>query len=309
MPIPTTISDLSTSVALNPPDGADQLNTVDDHLRAHAAFIAQLWALVGSASGPLNSTAFGTGSLTYNGTLTGGTGVINIGAGQIYKDAAGSVGIGGGAPAAGYRLDVAGGQRLNAAAGGFLDLALGGALRGNLVAVSYGLLINSQTTTTAINPNGGNVSIGIGQDRGVTLHVNGTIGLPDAVNGISGIVGLGNPGDTFVVDTNKVINHYGLCWKNFTDGAGSAALSGYGGVRIYTGGAERIRVTGTGIGLWTSSPTARLDINDDTVRLRSARTPASATAAGNQGDICWDASYVYVCVAANLWRRSALSAW
>lgn len=56
-------------------------------------------------------------------------------------------------------------------------------------------------------------------------------------------------------------------------------------------------------------PTAPLDINGNTLRLRSARTPASATAAGSVGEICWDANYVYVCVATNQWRRSPLAAW
>jgi len=32
--------------------------------------------------------------VTYSGTLTGGTGIINIGSGQVYKDASGNVGIG-----------------------------------------------------------------------------------------------------------------------------------------------------------------------------------------------------------------------
>jgi hypothetical protein len=36
---------------------------------------------------------------SYTGTLTGGTGVINIGSGQVYKDASGNVGIGTSAPA------------------------------------------------------------------------------------------------------------------------------------------------------------------------------------------------------------------
>ena len=37
---------------------------------------------------------FSTGSITYTGTLTGGTGVVDIGSGQFYKDTAGRVGIG-----------------------------------------------------------------------------------------------------------------------------------------------------------------------------------------------------------------------
>jgi len=43
-------------------------------------------------------------NLAYTGTLTGGTGVVNLGSGQFYKDASGNVGIGTSSPA--NRLDV-----------------------------------------------------------------------------------------------------------------------------------------------------------------------------------------------------------
>ncbi len=46
-------------------------------------------------------------SPSYTGTLTGGTGVVNIGSGQFYKDANGNVGIGTASPSA--RLSVSGG--------------------------------------------------------------------------------------------------------------------------------------------------------------------------------------------------------
>lgn len=57
------------------------------------------------------------------------------------------------------------------------------------------------------------------------------------------------------------------------------------------------------------TPTALLDINSNTIRLRNNKTPASATAAGNAGDICWDTNYIYVCVATNTWKRTAISTW
>jgi hypothetical protein len=41
----------------------------------------------------------------------------------------------------------------------------------------------------------------------------------------------------------------------------------------------------------------------------STRTPASASATGSAGNICWDSGYFYVCVAANTWKRAALSSW
>jgi hypothetical protein len=63
------------------------------------------------------------------------------------------------------------------------------------------------------------------------------------------------------------------------------------------------------VGIGTTSPTALLDVNSDTVRVRTARTPASAAATGNAGDICWDADYIYVCTATNTWKRTAISTW
>jgi hypothetical protein len=63
------------------------------------------------------------------------------------------------------------------------------------------------------------------------------------------------------------------------------------------------------VGVLTTSPTAKLDVNSDIIRLRTAKTPASASATGNQGDICWDSSYIYVCTATNTWKRAALTTW
>ncbi|MBA5775664.1 hypothetical protein H2509_00835, partial [Stappia sp. F7233] len=63
------------------------------------------------------------------------------------------------------------------------------------------------------------------------------------------------------------------------------------------------------VGIGTTAPSALLDINADTTRLRNKRTIASANAAGNQGDSCWDDNYEYRCTATNTWRRVPISAW
>lgn len=52
-----------------------------------------------------------------------------------------------------------------------------------------------------------------------------------------------------------------------------------------------------------------LDTEGNTLRVRTSRTPASATATGNAGDICWDADYIYVCTATNKWKRTAITTW
>lgn len=46
-----------------------------------------------------------------------------------------------------------------------------------------------------------------------------------------------------------------------------------------------------------------------TLVLTTAKTPLSAIDTGLQGQIAWDADYIYVCVANNVWKRSALTTW
>jgi hypothetical protein len=63
------------------------------------------------------------------------------------------------------------------------------------------------------------------------------------------------------------------------------------------------------LGLDITEPTARLDINSNTMRLRTSKTPASGNALGNAGDMCWDSNYIYVCTSTNNWKRSSLTGW
>lgn len=63
------------------------------------------------------------------------------------------------------------------------------------------------------------------------------------------------------------------------------------------------------VGIGTATPTAKLDINSNILRLRITKTPDSAEDTGNAGDICWDSNYIYICVATNAWKRVAISSW
>ena len=55
---------------------------------------------------------------------------------------------------------------------------------------------------------------------------------------------------------------------------------------------------------WGPTPSISVNINGII-----NKTPATASAAGNPGDICWDSGYIYVCTDQNSWKRAALSAW
>jgi hypothetical protein len=104
--------------------------------------------------------------------------------------------------------------------------------------------------------------------------------------------------------------HSGLTSATNNYGFRADIASGTGRWNFFANGsAPNFFLGNVGIGSGVTSPTAALDINADTMRLRTARTPESASAAGNAGDICWDANFVYVCTATNTWRRIAHDTW
>jgi hypothetical protein len=80
----------------------------------------------------------------------------------------------------------------------------------------------------------------------------------------------------------------------------------------YTTITTRLLINSSGnIGIGTRSPTGKLDINSDRLRIRTVITDPSSPTAGTctQGDISWTSSYVYVCVTTNTYKRAALSFW
>ncbi len=112
----------------------------------------------------------------------------------------------------------------------------------------------------------------------------------------------------------SITNQYGVfIGSGFTAATNNYGIycgmaSGSGRWNIYCEGSAPVFIAGN-VGLNTASATARLDINGDVFRLRNAKTPSSASDTGNTGDICWDASYLYICTATNTWRRIAHDTW
>lgn len=77
-------------------------------------------------------------------------------------------------------------------------------------------------------------------------------------------------------------------------------------------GTERARIDSSSrllIGTPTNVGGSLFQVNDNRIRIATAKTPASATDTGATGEICWDANYIYVCTATNTWKRSAIATW
>ncbi len=79
--------------------------------------------------------------------------------------------------------------------------------------------------------------------------------------------------------------------------------------KIIFGSSSVYNETNGYLGINTTTPSTFLDINSNKIRVRSAKTPSSASDTGNAGDVCWDSAFIYICVATNMWKRVAISSW
>lgn len=144
-------------------------------------------------------------------------------------------------------------------------------------------------------------------------HFTGNVGIgtaPDASNPLSILGPSGLTAIRLTATTDGLLGFLGSASGLMTGAAAnSLGLRAENGLEVSGGGNQRhVRVTSGGyVAVGNVTPTAKVDIDSNTIRLRTARTPASATDTGNQGDVCWDASYIYVCTATNTWRRAAIA--
>ena len=159
--------------------------------------------------------------------------------------------------------------------------------------------------------------VGIGTSSPAELlNVNGNIALDTAALNVPKFLHFRANSDGTGTPSFGGITWYNFQWDatkraEISSGPDGGVAAGYLAFSTGSGGVtERMRVSAAGnVGIGTTSPTTLLDVNADTVRVRTARTPASASATGATGEICWDANYIYVCTATNTWKRTAIATW
>ena len=133
---------------------------------------------VGTLSSLSVSGTTSVANVSYTGTLTGGTGIVNIGSGQIYKDASGNVGIGTNAP--GYKLDVAGSANVGILTASSLS-TIGNATLGsgssNTVTFNAGTVtLNNSTVISAASTKTLTLNGGAGSN-GLVLDASNNVGI------------------------------------------------------------------------------------------------------------------------------------
>ena len=211
----------------------------------------------------LNSTTGTIGTLVATGTITGSTNVVNIGSGQIFKDASGNVGIGTNSPIKPLDVSFASGTRRFLASNDDSLITIKGANASNnpevLRVIGDRIQFNTGTVSSGTEAmridSSGNVGINTttlsakldvrttGDGNFAARFLNST--TSDSPNGVQIVVGQNS--------TNAVV-----------DVAQGTS---------YTSPTSLLRILGNGnIGIGTSSPSAKLELASDSAKKPSTNT-------------------------------------
>jgi len=95
---------------------------------------------------------------------------------------------------------------------------------------------------------------------------------------------------------------------------GSISITGYSGTIHADYGNMYVRYGNVysefgSLGAKTATPQFYLDVNAPTIAVRGNRTLSASNVNGTAGEVCFDANYIYRCVATNTWKRSPLTTW
>jgi hypothetical protein len=187
-------------------------------------------------------------NLEYTGTFTGSTGILNIGSGQVYKDASGNVGIGTSSPSSYGKLAISGNTSVIGGAGFYLH--------------------NTDNSAFAHIKNSGGTSVGqmefyVGNVERMRIDSSGNVGIgTTSPSGKLGIVTIASTAAWQIVANNTgVSNHTGI-YADASNNMQFAARDGSGVLRVVidSNSSTNSYINSGNVGIGTTSPLSRLTV-------------------------------------------------
>lgn len=251
-------------------------------------------SFIGQSSGIANTTGFNNTAFGYRSLYSNTTGYHNTAIGNLstYSNTDG------------YYNTAVGYYSLYANTTGYSNVAVGDAtLPGNTEGYR-----NTAIGSAALNANTTgvhNTAIGYASLAAVTTGSYNTAIGSSTLNGATG-------------DSNTVIGYNSFLAN--TAGSNNIGLGYFAGRyetgsnAFYVDNQDRTNTAGDKAkailyGIMAAAPAnQKLTING-LLNQSVSKTPSSAADTGTAGDICWDANYIYVCVATDTWKRVAIATW
>jgi hypothetical protein len=246
-----------------------------------SAYLASPAAIGGTTPAAVSST-----NLSYTGTLTGGTGVVNFGAGQFYKDASGNVGVGTSSPS--YKLDVSGSTRISGQVGinrtpaAQINVNIGSNITGGIDAQSVvvdGTVQSGVTNTAAAysaNPQVVNTAFTLSSLIGYVAQSQGSFGSATVTN---------NFGFLAASTISGAANNYGF-YANLASGAGKYNFYAAGTAANWFSGDVLVFGAG-GLGYTTGSGGTQTQTTGRTNGVTLNKTNGAITLVSAAGTTAW----------------------
>ena len=212
-------------------------------------------------------------NITYTGTLTGGTGVVNLGSGQVYKDASGNVGIGTASPAA--KLDVQGGTRaygiasFDGATYAAQDFKVAGTHKA-YISTANAVIGGGSANDLALDASAGNLILATGDTERARIDSSGNLLVAKTTGTAAGINTGSIQGGKEIMSCGSTA---GICWENRSGGVTSNSnwymWYNTGGTNYLYNGAGNIASINGSTGAYTalSDAAKKKDFEDATVGL------------------------------------------
>ena len=280
-------------------------------------------ALLGTTSS-VSSTGTGSVVLSDSPTLTGNA---NLGSATV-ENPNNTVNIGQGVVGVGQTVNIAQGGEggvVNIGHSDFPSTPSTTTIFGNVVLGTYltdTITFESPTQyNQGIAVSGGGIGLFGGATNSSSYSTNNTTGSI-SLGGSSG-TGAINLGRSSSTQTMNIGGSGNIINVGATTGTGTLTFgrsTGAQTVNIATGvtaasttkavniGTAGNATSTTNIAIGSSTGTSTTTLNGNIIMSKTA-TPASATATGTAGTIVWDANYIYVCIATNTWKRTAITTW